>query len=349
MFSICIPNYNYEKYLGITLESIFSQRSSNFEVTLADNCSTDGSLGIIKQYAERFPAQAKYKVNTTNLGFAGNLDQAASLASQRYMLMLSSDDTMSPDALLVYTKLLELTGNDRRVIISAANDVIDSAGKIIRSPRAKDFRYALWREGDVDAKLSEQMGVTVYRVGAPEMLKRSLLHCSNPFNFLATAYHHTLYHEVGGYGGGRMINPDKWFHWKILSKAEEVFFIDQPLFQYRWHAQNQTAQQANSGFLKYLADEYRNTMEVTPEMLSAANVTAAQLADAFIAHDIVRHGIAEFAKGRWLKSFRTFVFGLSTYPSRMLANKYSFPYLLLLFTTPVGSFLASKLVNLKKA
>lgn len=346
MFSICIPNYNYEQYLGITLESIFRQRYSNFEVVVADNCSTDQSVAIVQRYCDRYPTQVSFKINSSNLGFAGNLDQAAGLAKGEFLLMLSSDDLIRPEALSIYSRLVAKLGQNKKIIISAANDVIDSKGKIIRSPRAKDFRFQVWKTEDVDAELSAEVGVPVYRVPAHEMLRRSLLHCTNPFNFLATAYSKALYEGVGGYGSGRIINPDKWFHWKIMAQADDVFFVDSPLFEYRWHAQNQSAQQTSSGFLKYLVDEYRNTMEVTPAMVSRAGITAREFINAFITFDIYRHGMGEFAKGRWLKSVRIFFFGFSTYPGSMLRHRYFILFALALATTPIGSYLVSTIRRL---
>jgi glycosyltransferase involved in cell wall biosynthesis len=348
VFSICIPNYNYEKYLGITLESIFNQTLTHFEVVVADNCSTDQSVAIVQRYREKYPNQVFYKINSTNLGFAGNLDQAASLAKGAYLIMLSSDDTMRPEALSIYSTLITHLGPDKKIILSAANDVIDSEGKIIRSPRAQDFRFNVWKPEDEDTELSALTGVPVYRVAAQEMLRRSLLHCTNPFNFLATAYSKTLYEEVGGYGGGRLINPDKWFHWKIMAQADDVIFVDSPLFEYRWHTQNQSAQQASSGFLKYLVDEYRNTMEVTAAMLSRAGMTNLEFIQAFISTDIFRHGMGEFTKGGWLKSFRIYFFGLSTYPGRMLRHRYFIIYTLALATTPIGAYLVSIFKRLRK-
>lgn len=342
MFSICIPNYNYEKYLGSTLDSIFSQTEANFEVTLADNCSTDQSIRIVKEYLSRNPGRITYKINAVNLGFSANLDQAASLAAQPYMIMLSSDDRMSENALATYKSVINLLGKDKKVILCAANDIIDPEGNVFKSPRAKDFRFNVWSEKDIDRVLSEQVGETVFRVSPNELLRKSLFYSTNPFNFCATCYNRSLYDAVGGYGGGRMINPDKWFHWRIMSQADEIIFIDAPLFQYRWHPANQTAQQANSGFLKYLVDEYRNVIEMPATILTQVNLTQKDFIRSFVTYDIFRHGMGEFSKGKWLKSLRIYFFGWSVLPSNMIFHKYSIPYVLLLLTTPVGSFLISK-------
>src|SRR5262249_61055753 len=116
-------------------------------------------------------------------------------------------------------------------------------------------RNDVWRESDRSADLDGVAGAAVYKVSARELLRRSLLSMQNPFQFAATVYPRSLYEAIEGYGGSRLINPDKWFHWKLLAKAETAYFIDRPLFAYRWHASNQTAQQAGSGALKYLVDE----------------------------------------------------------------------------------------------
>lgn len=50
--SIVIPSFNKEKYIGTTLDSIFSQEYENFEVIIMDGGSTDRSVGIIERYAK---------------------------------------------------------------------------------------------------------------------------------------------------------------------------------------------------------------------------------------------------------------------------------------------------------
>lgn len=146
-----------------------------------------------------------------------------------------------------------------------------------------------------------------------------------------------------------MYNPDKWFNWKLFSEARYVYLVDEPLFSYRWHQQNQVALETSFGHLRYLVDEYRNSMEVTDTMLAASGLSRKQVEKSFVKRDIYRHGVGEFVKGRWLKSVRIFFFGLSTYPGRMLSSPYAIPYMLLLWTTPLGSWLASKLLKFKKA
>jgi glycosyltransferase involved in cell wall biosynthesis len=337
LFSICIPNFNYARYLKLTCESVLEQDSQNYELVIADNQSTDGSIAWIKNFA-RTHSSTKFTINPTNLGFASNLEKVTSLASGSNFILLSSDDLMNQGALSTYEKFISLTGFKNCVLGSSVFKV-DSEGKVIERcvPEAK-----FWWASDIDPTLSLKMSHTVYAVKASEMLRRCLTSMGNPYYFLTVCYSTTLFEKVGGYGGGRMYNPDKWFNWKLFSEADTVYLIDAPLFSYRWHQQNQVALETNYGHLKYLVDEYRNTIELSDEMLNKAQVSRKQSIANFLHQDIYRHGVGEFTKGRWLKSMRIFFFGISTFPGVMVRNRYFIIYIIALATTPIGSFLLAK-------
>lgn len=53
MVSICLSTYNGEKYIKQQLESILPQLSSEDEVVISDNYSTDNTVGIIKAFNDK--------------------------------------------------------------------------------------------------------------------------------------------------------------------------------------------------------------------------------------------------------------------------------------------------------
>ncbi|HEY2894432.1 MAG TPA: glycosyltransferase family 2 protein, partial [Pirellulales bacterium] len=81
-FSICIPNYNYERYLGRTIESILAQQDSDCEVLVSDNASTDGSVALVQSFND---PRIRLHVNACNVGFSGNLDRSARMATGELM------------------------------------------------------------------------------------------------------------------------------------------------------------------------------------------------------------------------------------------------------------------------
>ncbi len=86
--SIIIVNWNTCGLLGQCLQSVCTQSSSsNFEVIVVDNGSSDGSVEMVRR---DFP-QTRLLVNLENRGFAAANNQGISVAKGRYVLLLNSD------------------------------------------------------------------------------------------------------------------------------------------------------------------------------------------------------------------------------------------------------------------
>ena len=315
-FSICIPNFNYAPYLRLTLESVQNQANADYEICVADNNSKDDSQALIRDFAAKDP-RIKYKFNPTNIGFSDNLLVASEMAVGDWHILLSSDDLINPGSLEFYQKFVKIAGEKHKFALSAACDKIDGNGAKIGylGPRNK-----VWRSEDIDRALSDEMGSDVYRVPSAEMMRRCLSSFYGFFNFAAACYPATAYKAVGGYSGGRMYGPDKWFHWRLLTAVEEVFFIDTPLFCYRWHDQNQAALQQKNRALKYLVDEYRNVLETTPEMLKLAGMTQEALQQNFIQEVIAKQAFSSLKNNQRTEARRILRFGAATFPARTFAS-----------------------------
>ena len=51
MFSVEVTTYNQKDYIAQTLQSILNQKHSyKYEILVSDDCSTDGTQDIIKEY-----------------------------------------------------------------------------------------------------------------------------------------------------------------------------------------------------------------------------------------------------------------------------------------------------------
>lgn len=96
LVSILIPTYNREALIGEALDSALAQTYSNIEVIVGDNCSTDATVAIVKQYAEKDP-RVKFFQNEKNLGPVLNWKACMERASGEYIKILWSDDLMSSD------------------------------------------------------------------------------------------------------------------------------------------------------------------------------------------------------------------------------------------------------------
>src|SRR5574343_480869 len=112
-FSVCIPNFNYEGYIGRTIQSVLDQTYPELEIIIVDNASTDRSWDTIQTYVTKDSRVKAYR-NSYNIGFAPNLDKAAQYAENEYIVVLSSDDLMMPDALNEYKNILEQLDTQNR-------------------------------------------------------------------------------------------------------------------------------------------------------------------------------------------------------------------------------------------
>ena len=90
--SIIIPMYNVEKYVGFCLESILAQTFTDFEVIVVDDCSTDGSLELLKS---RYPS-VRVIANDENLGFAAAVNIGIKASTSEFVLLLNNDTEAEP-------------------------------------------------------------------------------------------------------------------------------------------------------------------------------------------------------------------------------------------------------------
>ena len=340
-FSICIPNYNYARFLGRTIRSVCDQSFDDFEIVVSDNASTDDSVAVVRGFDD---PRIRLRVNRCNVGFSGNLDRAASMAVGDFLILLSSDDVMRPNALATYDALLRSLGPAaNETIVCSGCEMIDGDDRVTETLDLP--RHDVWRSSDRSAELSAALGTDVLRVAADELLGRCLRRLQNPYFFCATAYPRALYEAVEGYGGGRFIGPDKWFHWRVTAQARGACFIRKPLFGYRWHSGNQTARQSQSGALKYLLDEYAATFELDGALLTRLGLERREIERAFVEYDVVRHALALMADGRRELADRTLRFGRAAYPAHFRRNPRAWGAAALRRLGPLGSLVARAVRN----
>lgn len=68
LVSVIVPNYNHAPYLAERLDSIYRQSYSNVEIILLDDCSSDDSRDVLRDYAARDPERTICRFNEVNSG-----------------------------------------------------------------------------------------------------------------------------------------------------------------------------------------------------------------------------------------------------------------------------------------
>ncbi|MBU2900549.1 glycosyltransferase family 2 protein [Maribacter dokdonensis] len=104
--SIITPVFNAEFFVRKCVESVLMQSYENWEMIFSDDCSTDRSIEIIKEYAKKEP-RIKLLLSDTNRGAGVARNKAIEYASGRYITFLDSDDFWHKDKLKKQLKFLK--------------------------------------------------------------------------------------------------------------------------------------------------------------------------------------------------------------------------------------------------
>lgn len=102
LFSIIIPLYNKEKSIGHTVASILSQNYENFEIIIVNDGSTDNSLNIVQNFADK-----RLKIiSQRNSGVSAARNRGIEEARGTYLYFLDADDYMCSGILYRVTQYL---------------------------------------------------------------------------------------------------------------------------------------------------------------------------------------------------------------------------------------------------
>jgi lipopolysaccharide biosynthesis protein/glycosyltransferase involved in cell wall biosynthesis/nitrogen regulatory protein PII len=133
LVSVIVPNYNHARFLPERLESIARQTLADFEIILLDDCSTDDSLDILREFADREP-RARLILNSENSGSTfKQWRKGLSEACGKYIWIAESDDSAHPE--LLATLVGKLEANPAAVLATCCPQMTDICGKDLGTPR----------------------------------------------------------------------------------------------------------------------------------------------------------------------------------------------------------------------
>lgn len=148
IISVIMPNYNCEKYLRTSIESILGQTFTNFEFIIIDDGSTDNSWDIIQEYAQN-DARIVAIQNPENLKICKTLNRWLEIARGKYIARMDSDDISMPDRFQLQVDFLE--SHPDVGILWGTMEMMDEKGEVYsrriynitdQKIRDKIFRYS---------------------------------------------------------------------------------------------------------------------------------------------------------------------------------------------------------------
>jgi glycosyltransferase involved in cell wall biosynthesis len=89
---VCVA-YNHERYIARALDSFLSQQINFlYEIIIAEDCSTDQTLNIVRSYETKFPEIVRVVSGSVNLGAIDNGKRAIESVKGKYIALCDGDD-----------------------------------------------------------------------------------------------------------------------------------------------------------------------------------------------------------------------------------------------------------------
>ncbi|MDE5868734.1 MAG: glycosyltransferase [Muribaculaceae bacterium] len=147
--SVIVVTYNQEDTIARTLDSILGQQTDvPFEIVIGDDCSSDNTEAVCREYAEKYPNIVRYFRREKNLGVVENYFQCIADSRGRFLADCAGDDYwVNPHKLQMEYDVL--AGDEEVALVHTDWRCADINGKNIReaeifkgTDRAKKRIYA---------------------------------------------------------------------------------------------------------------------------------------------------------------------------------------------------------------
>lgn len=122
IFSVIMPVFNVEAYIGQAIDSVLAQSFTDFELVIVDDGGSDRSMEIACAYDDpriRIVAQ-------DNRGLAGARNTGIATSRGQYIALLDSDDCFHPDKLRLH--YIHLEANPSVGVSYSGSQMIDHSG-----------------------------------------------------------------------------------------------------------------------------------------------------------------------------------------------------------------------------
>ncbi len=131
--SVLVPCYNVERYLRQCLDSILSQSLQDLEILCLNDGSTDETLNILKEYAEK---DSRIKIiDKPNSGYGATMNIGLDTAKGEYIGIVESDDYIEPNMYEVLYNAAQEDGLDvTRCLYMNRNEVTGVDSLVDDSP-----------------------------------------------------------------------------------------------------------------------------------------------------------------------------------------------------------------------
>lgn len=117
--TIAIPIYNVEKYIRQTLESALAQSFESIEFLILDDCSTDSSMDIIREYQQNHFRGKDIRIicQPQNKGIGNGRNRIIDESHGKFLYFLDADDLIEPNTIALMWQAAQ--ANQAQVVLAS--------------------------------------------------------------------------------------------------------------------------------------------------------------------------------------------------------------------------------------
>ncbi|MGB0109497.1 MAG: glycosyltransferase family 2 protein [Terriglobales bacterium] len=211
--SVAMCSFNGERFLSAQLESIAAQDRPPDELVVCDDGSSDGSIEIVREFAQSAPFPTRLVVNEKNLGSTKNFEKAISLCQGAIVALADQDDVWYRHKLGRIEKTFLRSGAIVAVFSDA--DLIDDDSRLLGLRLWNAFSFDTGEQGwFTNGRALNVLVKHPVVTGATMAFRRDL------FDIVAPLPANDIH--------------DRWISF-LLAARGQVEIIAHPLMQYRRH------------------------------------------------------------------------------------------------------------------
>ena len=211
--SIVIPTYNVENYLRECMESVINQTLSDIEIICINDGSTDGSLKILREYADR--DERVILIDKKNEGYGVGMNTGMDIASGEYIGIVEPDDFVP---LTMYEDLYNIAKDNELDFVKA------DFYRFTRDSRTGELNLVYNR---LDPS-GENYNQVISPFEKPYVTKFIMNTWSGIYRRQFIEEHHIRHNTTPG-----AAFQDNGFFWQTFMYAKRCMFLDRPYYMNR--------------------------------------------------------------------------------------------------------------------
>ena len=215
--SVVVLTYNSAQFVTDTLESIARQTLQDFEIIVADDCSSDDTVSICEEWLNHHPnikSRTQIIVPEKNTGTAGNCNRGIRASVGKWIKLIAGDDILLENCL--HDNLQFCTDSNAEICFSKMQ-LVNMDGQ----PMQDDPEYAAMLERFFEKSKAEKRAVYY----------RNPIFLNVPTEFFSRK----LFDTVNGFDERIPLLEDQPFFFRVLDAGFDLYFMEKYTVKYRRH------------------------------------------------------------------------------------------------------------------